>query len=69
MLTAFYKELDWPKLEQKSGEFAKFLWDNHATIPLVVNPIYFGISKNVGQWPMTPGTNFGHNYEAITHGE
>ena len=63
------EELDWPTRQQKSAQVSKFLADNHAYIGLVVNPFYYGVSKRVGEWPLTPGTQFGHNYNFITHGE
>ena len=69
MLDDMIAELDWATREQKSGQFAKYLADNHATIPLVINPVYFGVSKRVGEWRMTPAAGFAHNYNTITHGE
>ena len=61
---------DLAKFDEASAMMSKYVRDNYIMIPLVTNPLFWGVVKErVADWPLTVGAPWPHYFEYIKAAE
>ena len=57
---------DLAEFDEASAMMSKYVRDNYIMIPLVTNPLFWGVVKDrVADWPLTVGAPWPHYFEYI----
>jgi peptide/nickel transport system substrate-binding protein len=66
LVEAASQEFDAEKRRKINQAIGTWYYDRYSHVPLCIKSIIWGVSKQVGEWPIIPGNSYPHNFEYIT---